>query len=116
VSLRERLTDFAARAAYRGGDAGSAGIATFDVPTTPHREEGMRKLRMDLADVRVESFTAGAALPRRGTVPGHLGATGNDPRPTCGASCAATCETCVGNTCESACRGTCASGGDVCCA
>lgn len=78
--------------------------------------ESMRKLRMDLADVRVESFIVGAALARGGTVPAHLAATGNDPQVTCGASCAATCETCAGNTCESACRGSCASGGDVCCA
>jgi hypothetical protein len=76
----------------------------------------MRKLRMDLAEVRIESFTLGAAFARGGTVPGCLAATGNDPQPTCGASCAATCETCVGNTCGSACGGTCASGGDVCCA
>jgi hypothetical protein len=76
----------------------------------------MRKLRMDLEDVQVESFTAGAALGRGGTVPGYLAASGNDPKVTCGGSCADTCETCVGNTCGSACVGTCASGGDVCCA
>lgn len=76
----------------------------------------MRKLRLDPEGIRVESFTAEAALARAGTVPGYLAATGDEPKVTCGGSCAATCETCAGNTCGSACQGTCASGGDVCCA
>jgi hypothetical protein len=75
----------------------------------------MRTLRLELESIRVESFTAGAALAP-GTVVGHADESGDEPKVTCGASCADTCETCAGNSCGSACRGTCASGGNVCCA
>ena len=74
----------------------------------------MRKLRLEVEGIRVQSFTAGASA-RAGTVRGN-DATGNDPQVTCGGSCRRTCETCMGTTCESGCVGTCASGNDVCCA
>ncbi|HEV7589410.1 MAG TPA: hypothetical protein VGO40_14945 [Longimicrobium sp.] len=63
----------------------------------------MRKLRLDIEGIRVESFGTVSADGAPGTVWAHSDASNK-----------ATCDTCVGPNCKP--PPSAASGGDVCCA
>jgi hypothetical protein len=65
----------------------------------------MTRLRLEMEELKVESFEIGPALRGRGTVLAHAA----------GASDKATCDSCAGPQCKPS-RESCASGGDVCCA
>ena len=80
----------------------------------------IRKLRLELDDIRVDSFEL-AGTEERGTVHAHVCAVcGCDPCccsccDTCAATCAATCPyTCQGDTCVSCPGDTCALTCDTC--
>lgn len=67
----------------------------------------MKKLRLQLDDLSVESFGTHQEETARGTVAGR-----NEPPYTqsCDGSCVATCASCVNtclNTCQASCAGTC---------
>lgn len=102
----------------------------------------MRKLKLNVEELEVESFHTHAGARRPGTVQGHRDAfegfaqaegaevaitvpvtpfcpsilTCTCPQVTYCASCVNTCETCYGPSCMTACGATCASGGPICCA
>lgn len=103
----------------------------------------MRKLKLDVEELEVESFHTHGNARRPGTIRGHGDVdefgqaegvevaitvpipvtpfcpsvfTCTCPQVTYCASCANTCETCFGPTCMTACGGTCPSGGEICCA
>jgi hypothetical protein len=74
----------------------------------------MMKLKLDLTELRVESFGTDRAQPARGTVAGQ-----NAPAYTesCDGSCVNTCVSCVNtclNTCQNSCWGSCLSCYDTC--
>ncbi|HVH11786.1 MAG TPA: hypothetical protein VM759_01980 [Longimicrobium sp.] len=83
----------------------------------------MRKLRLDLDAVQVESFVTDAAAGGRGTVDARQRITFGCPPPsqnTCAGTCscgcgtgALTCDWTCGSTCAASCNGTC---GDPTCA
>jgi len=69
----------------------------------------MKKLKMELDALQVESFDIRRADDVRGTVAGQ-----NEPPYTesCNGSCMNTCNSCVNtclNTCQNSCNGTCVS-------
>jgi hypothetical protein len=80
----------------------------------------MRKLRLQLEDLRIDSFTTTGSQKEKGTVFGEQctcqTACTCPGCPTCDASCNGTC----GATCEASCNGTCdaacdtAGGGYTC--
>ena len=78
----------------------------------------MRKMRLELDALAVESFAAAEAGAPRGTVRGHVSLYYEDcsPSETCdgGNTCAGTCQSCNG-TCVYSCHATCGcpSGGCV---
>jgi hypothetical protein len=49
----------------------------------------MKKMKLNADELRVESFAIVAESAENGTVKGHAGTT----RPSCGDTCAATCQT-----------------------
>ena len=63
----------------------------------------MRKLKLQLESLQVESFEVSADSPLRGTVDGHLA----PPTPTCTFECSVdplnTCHTCEGASCKFTC-------------
>jgi hypothetical protein len=77
----------------------------------------MKKLMLELDELRVESFETSFEQPdRRGTVHGHYSQNGTCPY-SCGGSCDATCPdscaftcqgscpiSCVNNTCDATCQ------------
>ena len=78
----------------------------------------MRKLRLQLEDLRIESFTTTSSQKEKGTVFGEQctcqTACSCPGCPTCDASCNGTCGgTCAG-TCEASCNGTCDYSCDTC--
>jgi len=69
----------------------------------------MKKLKLELDELSVESFPTARAEEERGTVAGQ-----NEPPYTqsCDGSCVNTCNSCVNtcyNTCQASCYDTCAS-------
>jgi len=67
----------------------------------------MKKLRLEVDDLRIDSFAVDEAEAARGTVAGH-----NEPAYTasCDGSCVNTCNSCVNtclNTCPASCWNTC---------
>ena len=74
----------------------------------------MKKLRLELDELAVESFRTHREEDVRGTVAGQ-----NEPPYTrsCGGSCVATCASCVNtclNTCQASCAGTCNTCAQTC--
>lgn len=65
----------------------------------------MKRLRLEIDGLNVQSFEIGSAFRGRGTVHARHAE----------ASDKATCDSCAGPQCKPS-RGSCASGGDVCCA
>jgi len=63
----------------------------------------MRKLKLEMDALVVDSFTTQPIDSMRGTVEGQRGATVFDP--SCG-----TCFSCHGDTCDASCGGTCDTG------
>ena len=66
----------------------------------------MKKLKLNVDALRVESFDAGTGVPARGTVDAHDGSvyTYDYYQQTCGGlSCQVACRTRYQNTCETAC-------------
>ena len=67
----------------------------------------MRKLRLQLEDLRIDSFTTTSSQKEKGTVFGEQctcqTACSCPGCPTCDASCNGTC----GGTCDASCNGTC---------
>lgn len=66
----------------------------------------MKKLKLDLSDLHIESFAIHTVDEERGTVEAM------NPTATCPASCPDTCASCVNtclNTCGNSCYGTCVS-------
>lgn len=55
----------------------------------------MKKLRMKLDELRVDTFATGGHLAARGTVQGHYGTTHTQAGETCDYTCGDTCQ----NTC-----------------
>jgi hypothetical protein len=83
----------------------------------------MRKLRLEIEDLKVESFDAGAAEARKGTVRGRISIHCDPSSPdtcdggqTCdgGLSCAGGCGASGVNTCGYSCGGTCDYTCDTC--
>jgi hypothetical protein len=62
----------------------------------------MKKLKLSLEELRVESFATGAATRAEGTVHGHAPQTRNQN--TCQATCAATCLFSCEGTCQYTCK------------
>lgn len=65
----------------------------------------MTRLRLEMEELKVESFEVGPTFRRHGTVHAHAAE----------ASDKATCDSCADPPCKPS-RASCASGGDVCCA
>ena len=74
----------------------------------------MKKLRLEVDDLRIDSFAVDGAGEARGTVAGQ-----NEPAYTasCDGSCVNTCNSCVNtclNTCQASCWNTCGTFNATC--
>jgi len=74
----------------------------------------MRKLKLEVDDLRIDSFVVDEAEEARGTVAGQ-----NEPAYTasCDGSCVNTCNSCVNtclNTCQASCWNTCGTCNATC--